>query len=127
MSTQDIFHRFAQVSARLMGSHWAFAAAGFSVLAWAASGPFFDYSERWQLTINTGTTMVTFLMVFLIQNAQDRHAKAMHLKLDELLRAVAEARTGLVNLEHLSEEELSRLQEEFKTLRQRESDGDGPS
>jgi low affinity Fe/Cu permease len=82
-------------------------------------GPRYNYSDTWQLVINTGTTIVTFLMVFLIQNTQNRDAKAVHLKLDELLRGVRGARTGLVHLEDLSEEELTRLGEEFERVRTR--------
>jgi low affinity Fe/Cu permease len=88
------------------------------VIVWAMTGPMFDFSDTWQLVINTGTTIITFLMVFLIQNTQNRDAKAIHLKLDELIRAVQGARNGLVNLETLSDEELKKLQEEFDRLSQ---------
>jgi low affinity Fe/Cu permease len=84
---------------------------------WIATGPVFGYSDTWQLVINTGTTIITFLMVFLIQNSQNRDAKSLHLKIDELLRAVAKARTGMVDLEDLSDEELKQVEEEFKQLR----------
>ena len=93
------------------------------IMLWAVTGPLFGFSDTWQLIINTGTTIVTFLMVFLIQNTQNRDAKAIHLKLDELLRSVEGARTGLVDLEDLSDTQLQRLQEEFKRLRERNSDG----
>ena len=86
------------------------------VTVWAVTGPLYDYSDTWQLVINTGTTIVTFLMVFLIQNTQNRDAKAIHLKLDELIRAVAHARTELVELEQLSDDDLERLQAEFHQL-----------
>jgi low affinity Fe/Cu permease len=89
------------------------------VAAWAVTGPLFHYSDTWQLVINTGTTIITFLMVFLIQNTQNRDAKAMHLKLDELIRAVGNARTSLVHLEDLSDEDLKTLEEEFRKLHQR--------
>src|SRR6185436_6538868 len=98
---------------------WAFLLALLVVIVWAATGPLFGFSEVWQLVINTGTTIITFLMVFLIQNTQNRDAKAMHLKLDELLRGVEGARTGMVDLEDLSDEELKKLQDEFQRLRER--------
>jgi low affinity Fe/Cu permease len=98
-----------------------FLAALVIVLAWGITGPLFHYSDTWQLVINTGTTIVTFLMVFLIQNTQNRDATAMQLKLDELLRAVRGARTGLVDLESLSDEELQTLHEEFQALRKRKA------
>jgi low affinity Fe/Cu permease len=116
---RDTFRRFAQVVSARAGSAWAFIVALALVIAWLVSGPLFDYSDHWQLIINTGTTIVTFLMVFLIQNAQNRDAKAFHLKLDELIRGVQGARTGLVSLEQCSDEELEHLQSEFERLRQR--------
>ncbi len=116
----DLFHRFSQTTSRVVGSAWAFVIAILIIVVWAATGPIFNYSDTWQLIINTGTTIVTFLMVFLIQNTQNRDARALHLKLDELLRAVEQARTGMVDLEDMSEEELDRLEKEFKSLRQKE-------
>ena len=113
------FRKFASKTSELAGTPWTFIAAVLLIIGWAVSGPFFGFSEVWQLVINTGTTIITFLMVFLIQNTQNRDAKAIHLKLDELLRAVSEARTGMVDLEDMSDEELKRLQEEFKRLRER--------
>ena len=89
------------------------------VLVWALTGPLFGFSDTWQLVINTGTTIVTFLMVFLVQNTQNRDARAIHLKLDELLRGVEGARTGLVNLEAMSDEDLARLQEQFERLQKK--------
>jgi low affinity Fe/Cu permease len=112
----EAFHKFSQESARVLGSVWSFAIAVAVVAVWAVTGPVFDYSQGWQLVINTGTTIVTFLMVFLIQNTQNRDARALHLKLDELIRALTEARTGLVDLENLPEEDLDRLAKEFKSL-----------
>ncbi len=88
------------------------------VLVWAVTGPIFAFSNTWQLVINTGTTIVTFLIVFLIQNTQNRESAAMQLKLDELIRAVTKARNNLVDLEDLSEEELNKLQEEFRAIRE---------
>ncbi len=102
-----------------VGSPWAFALATLIVLVWAITGPHFHYSDTWQLVINTGTTIVTFLMVFLIQNTQNRDTRAVHLKLDELLRAMRGARNSLMNLESLSDEELDDLQKEFERLRRR--------
>ena len=115
----DFFRRLAQGVATAAGSPWASVAALVTVGVWLASGPLFDYSDRWQLIINTGTTIVTFLMVFLIQNAQNRDAKALHLKLDELIRGVQGARNHLVNLEECTDEELDRLREEFQRVQQR--------
>jgi len=105
----DLFRRFAHRSAELVGSPSVFLLALVVVVIWAGSGPFFGFSDTWQLVINTGTTIITFLMVFLIQNTQNRDAKAIHLKLDELIRSVEGARNGLVNLESLSDEELKTL------------------
>jgi low affinity Fe/Cu permease len=102
-----------------MGSPWAFFLAILAILIWGALGPAFHYSDTWQLVINTATTIVTFLMVFLIQNTQNRDTRAMHLKLDELLRGLKGARNSLVGLEELSDEELERLQKEFERLRGR--------
>jgi low affinity Fe/Cu permease len=113
-----IFRKFSEVVARVTGSAWAFVVAALVIVAWAISGPMFDFSDTWQLVINTGTTIVTFLMVFLIQNTQNRDAKAIHLKLDELIRALGPARNGMVDLESLSDEELAGLQAEFKRLRE---------
>ena len=112
----EIFRKFAQKTSQIVGSSWTFILAFLIIVVWATTGPMFRYSDTWQLVINTGTTIITFLMVFLIQNTQNRDAKAIHLKLDELLKGVKGARTGLVNLEELSDEELERLQEEFAKL-----------
>jgi low affinity Fe/Cu permease len=114
----DHFRRIAHGTSNAVGTPAAFLTASAIIVVWAASGPLFHFSDTWQLVINTGTTIVTFLMVFLIQNAQNRDARAIHLKLDELLRAVEGARTGMVNLEALSDEELLRLQGEFEKLQQ---------
>ncbi len=101
------------------GSPTAFLLASASIVVWALLGPVFHFSDTWQLVINTATTIITFLMVFLIQNTQNRDTRALHLKLDELLRGVEGARTGLVSLENLSDEELDRLQREFEKMRKR--------
>ena len=112
----NLFRAFAHRSAELVGSPAVFLAGFLVVVVWAITGPFFHYSDTWQLVINTGTTVITFLMVFLIQNTQNRDAKAMHLKLDELIRAVGAARTDLVHLEDLSDDDLKTLETEFKKL-----------
>ena len=112
----EYFNRAAEKTSRAFGSAWAFVAAVVVVLLWAVSGPAFHYDDTWQLTINTGTTIVTFLMVFLIQNTQNRDARANQLKIDELLRAVAQARTSMVNLQDLTDQELSALEAEFRRL-----------
>ena len=119
---REWFRHFAHRNADTVGSPWAFFLAIVVVVAWALTGPMFHYSDTWQLIINTGTTILTFLMVFLIQNTQNRDAKALHLKLDELIRAVQGARTRLVHLEDLSDEELSDLQTQFKQLHDRLSE-----
>ena len=112
----DLFTRLARTASSVVAHPLAFVAAVLSVLIWAACGPALHYSENWQLVINTGTTILTFLMVFLLQNMQNRDSRAMQVKLDELLRALKGARTELVNLENVTEEELTRYCEEFKTL-----------
>ena len=121
-SWNERFRRFARWSSDRLGSSPAFLTAVAVVLAWALTGPIFDYSEGWQLVINTGTTIVTFLMVFLIQNTQNRETKALHLKIDELLRAVRDARTNLVNLENKTDEELRRVADEFEDLGRKEDE-----
>jgi low affinity Fe/Cu permease len=113
----DAFRIFARRSSRILGSPWAFAAAILIIAVWAATGPIFHFSDTWQLIINTGTTIVTFLMVFLIQNTQNRDAKAVHLKLDEIIRALKKARNEMVDLEDLSDEELDKLEQQFKRVR----------
>ena len=115
----EFFRKFAHKISELVGTPWAFILAVVVIVVWAVTGPIFGFSDTWQLVINTGTTIVTFLMVFLIQNSQNRDSKAIQLKLDELLRAVGQARTGLVDLEDLSDEELQQLQEEFRRLHER--------
>jgi len=116
----DFFRKFANRTSAIVGSPWAFIAAVAIIIAWAASGPIFGFSDTWQLVINTGTTIITFLMVFLIQNTQNRDAKAIHLKLDELIRSAKGARNSLVDLEDLSDEELTKLQQQFQLLRERD-------
>ncbi|HBB97879.1 MAG TPA: hypothetical protein DC054_21060 [Blastocatellia bacterium] len=116
---RELFRKFAQTTSQAVGSSWAFILSFLIIVVWAITGPMFHFSDTWQLVINTGTTIVTFLMVFLIQNTQNRDAKAIHLKLDELLKGVKGARTGLVNLEQLSDAELEGLQKEFARLHEK--------
>ena len=113
----ESFRHFAQAVSRVTGSPWTFLAALGITAGWALTGSFFDYSDTWQLVINTSTTIITFLMVFLIQNTQNRDAKALHLKLDELLRSVSKARNRLVSLEDMSDAELACLHDEFQRLK----------
>jgi len=120
----DLFRKFAHKTSEIVGSPWAFIAAVTIIIAWVVSGPIFGFSDTWQLVINTGTTIITFLIVFLIQNTQNRDAKAIHLKLDELIRSIQGARNRLVDLEDLTDEELKQLQEEFKRVHEREHEKD---
>lgn len=114
---RDLFTRFSQLAATSLGTPWVFALAIAIVVVWAALGPIYHFSDTWQLVINTGTTIITFLMVFLIQNTQNRDARAIHLKLDEIIRSLGRARNKLVDLENCSEEELEQLEKEFQKLR----------
>jgi low affinity Fe/Cu permease len=116
MTLNDRFHHVAAFISRAFGSPWALAIAVATVLAWAGSGRYFGWSNGWQLVINTGTTIVTFLMAFLIQSTQFRESKAINLKLDELLRAVDAARTGFVNVEELDDDDLEALAVELQRL-----------
>ena len=115
----DSFRIFARRSSILLGSAWAFTLSIVIILIWALTGPTFHFSDTWQLIINTGTTIVTFLMVFLIQNTQNRDSKAVNLKLDEIIRAVKDARNELINLEGLSDEELKELEKQFEGVRKK--------
>jgi low affinity Fe/Cu permease len=117
MNSTRGFRRFSLSISHAVGTPWAFGLAILLVTAWALTGPLFHYSDAWQLTINTGTTIVTFLMVFLIQHTQNRDAQVTQLKLDELIRAVSEARNELVDMEDLSDDELRRLKAQFEKLR----------
>jgi low affinity Fe/Cu permease len=117
----QVFRKFSVAAANALGSSWMFIANVLLILVWLVAGPFFHYSDTWQLVVNTATTVFTYLAVFLIQNTQNRDAVATHLKLDELIKGVKGARTGLVNLEKLSDEELEVLQEEFNKLRSEHS------
>ena len=122
----DAFRIIARRSSIALGSAWAFAGALLVILVWVLTGPTFHFSDTWQLIINTATTVITFLMVYLIQNTQNRDAKAVHLKLDEMIRALKGARNQLVDLENLSDEDLKKLEKQFQRLRQKaERDGTG--
>src|SRR5215212_1188639 len=113
------FSNLARQASGLVGTPAAFAIAAAIVLLWLLSGPLFRYSDTWQLVINTGTTIITFLMVFLVQHTQNRDARALHLKLDELLRSMATARNKLIDLENCTDEELEQIERQFKALRSR--------
>ena len=111
---KDLFRKLAHAASEAAGSVWAFSLAVGVILVWALTGPLFGFSDTWQLVINTGTTVLTFLMVFLIQNTQNREARAINLKLDELIFSMRGARNAMVNAEDLSDEELSRLRQGFQ-------------
>jgi low affinity Fe/Cu permease len=118
-SLSESFQVFATKSSYWVGSRWAFALAVMAIILWAGTGPHFHYSDTWQLVVNTATTIVTFLMVFLIQNTQNRDARAIHLKLDEIIRAIRPADNNMINIEKLSEEELEILATQFEKIRAR--------
>jgi low affinity Fe/Cu permease len=115
----DAFRIFARRSSTVLGSAWAFGIAILIIVIWGLTGPAFHYSNTWQLIINTGTTIVTFLMVFLIQNTQNRDAKAAHLKLDEIIRALEGARNELIDLEKLADKDLTSLEKQFERVRKK--------
>ena len=115
----DYFGRFAAGASNWLGSKIAFVMAGMLIVVWGITGPIFHFSDTWQLVINTGTTIITFLMVFLIQNTQNRDARVFQIKLDELIRATEGARHGLVNLEEFTDADLLHLQQQFHNLRVR--------
>jgi low affinity Fe/Cu permease len=114
----DVFRKFARKASELLGSPWAFVIALIVVGCWALLGPSAKYSQTWQLVINTSTTIVTFLMVFIIQNTQNHDARAVHLKLDELIQAVESARNDLIDVEDATDDEQSRRQQEYERLRE---------
>lgn len=113
-----IFTRFAKWTARVTGRPVTFISAVVIILIWAVTGPFFNFSDTWQLVINTGTTIITFLMVFLIQNTQNRDTEALQVKLDELIRSSKAARNEVLNLEELDDEELDEIRQEYFELAQ---------
>ena len=114
---KDLFRKIAQWTSKATGSPFGFFVALVVVIAWAVTGPYFNYSNTWQLVINTGTTILTFLMVFLIQNTQNRDAHAIHLKLDEIIRSIDPARNEFIDVEDSADEKLDRLTKEFNILR----------
>ena len=116
---QDNFHRLSVKIANKLGNAWAFFIALFIIVIWAITGPIFNFSDTWQLIINTGTTIVTFLMVFVIQNTQNRDGRAMQLKLDELINTSRTARSEFVDIEELSDSELDELDEQFKAIKEK--------
>ena len=113
---KEVFGRLTAKTSEAAGSFWAFSAAAMLVVVWAATGPFFHYSEVWQLVINTSTTIITFLMVFIIQHAQNKDMRAVHLKLNELIAAVDGASNRLIDVEDLSDREVEALYHRFQTL-----------
>lgn len=115
----DGFHKLSVKIANKLGNAWAFYIALLTILAWAVSGPIFKFSDTWQLVINTGTTIVTFLMVFVIQNTQNRDGRAMQLKLDELINATRSARSEFVDIEDLTDSELDELQSQFREVHEK--------
>ncbi len=117
-ATNDWFGRFAANASGWLGSKLAFAGAGLIIVVWGLTGPVFHYSDTWQLVINTGTTIVTFLMVFLIQNTQNRDARAINLKLNELIRAIDKARDNMIDIENLSDLELDELQAKYEKVKE---------
>ena len=119
----EAFRRFAQRTSVVLGTSYAFVAALLIVTLWAVSGPIFQFSTTWQLLINTGTTIMTFLMVFIIQNTQNRDNKAIHLKLDELIESISDARNELVDIEDATDDELDRLQKEYAGFREKAAAG----
>jgi low affinity Fe/Cu permease len=121
------FSNVARVASSALGSSWAFMLALAIVVVWGVTGPYFQYADAWQLVINTGTTIITFLMVFLIQHSQNRDARAFHLKLDELIRSINSARNKLIDLENCTDEELDDMQNEFERLRNRRTAGAAPA
>jgi low affinity Fe/Cu permease len=112
------FGRLASAIATFVGSPWMFLLAFLTVLVWGVLGPVHHYSDTWQLVINTGTTIVTFLMVFLIQNTQNRDARAIHLKLDEIIRSIQHAHNEMIDIERLSDKELKELSAHYEKIRE---------
>jgi len=111
------FHTFAGRASLLVGSKWAFTSAVLIIVLWVLLGPYFHFSDTWQLVVNTATTIVTFLIVFLIQNTQNRDARAIHLKLDEIIHSLKHARNEMIQIEHLSDADLETLTKNFEKIR----------
>ena len=123
MTLNEQFRKASVGAANFLGSPWVFIANVLLILLWLASGPLFQYSDSWQLIVNTITTVITYLAVFLIQNTQNRDSKALHLKLDELIASVEGARNRMVDLENLADDELDELQKQFQRLQQKAKQG----
>lgn len=111
------FRRFSDSASNVLGSPWSFVLASLAIVIWAIFGPITNYSSDWQLWANTGTTLITFIAVFLIQNTQNRDSRALHKKIDELLKTTPEARDDLIDIEEAREEELEAIHKEFKKER----------
>jgi low affinity Fe/Cu permease len=119
VENKDFFRKLAVKVSNMVGTSWAFFGAIIIIAIWGLTGPVFGFSDTWQLVINTSTTIITFLMVFLIQNTQNRDSKAVHIKLDELLKGVKGARTSMVNVEELPDEEIEKLHQQFQELHEK--------
>jgi low affinity Fe/Cu permease len=124
---KDHFGQFANSCSTYLGSRWAFAAAVGIIIVWGVTGPLYHFSDTWQLVINTGTTIVTFLMVFLIQNTQNRDARAINLKLNELIDAIKSAKNEMIDIEHLSDAELDILAQRYEAIRKEAAERDQAS
>ena len=124
MKISEAFRKFSISAASAMGSPWMFVANIVLICVWLGSGPLFGFSDTWQLVVNTATSVITYLVVFLIQNTQNRDAKAMHLKLDELISSIEGARNRFVDLEDLSDDEVKRIQKQFKDLQAKAAKGE---
>lgn len=121
----ELFRRFALKVSQIMGTPWTFVLAALVILVWAISGPFFGFSDTWQLVINTSTTIITFLMVFLIQNTQNRDSRAIHLKLDEIISSLEQARNSMLVVEDLPDEKIEQLKQEFNALQKEDQRQNG--
>ena len=116
-TVHDHFGRFAAAASAWLGSTWAFVGAGLVIAAWAATGPIFHFSDQWAQVISTATALMTFLMVFLIQSTQNRDARAINLKLNELIRAMDNARNQMIDIERLTDQELDEMQAMFERVK----------
>lgn len=125
-SPKNYFQAFANLCSQVAGSRWTFISAVLVIIIWAVTGPLFHYSDAWQLVVNTATTIITFLMVFLIQNAQNRDSHALHLKLDEVIRSLKSANNKMIDIEKLSDEELALLGAKYERLRKECDEASNP-
>ena len=126
MKVRNLFNTIAKKAAAATGSPWTFLAAVAIVVIWGISGPVFGFNDTWQLVINTGTTIITFLMVFLIQNTQNRDNDELHIKIDELLRTTQKAHMALLDLEHMDPAELHALRKHYQQMAERDDEGQSP-